>query len=1187
MVKFSNFDKNAVFKNLDIATNTSVNQEEVEKDVADTFVNFLTFLDINEDEAFDNAKLFRQSHAQFAIKQLSWLSSGASSMESSRTWYCFWGIHTLRLLNYTISEKLANNVITFLKSCHNSDGGFSGSPGQLSHLAPTYGAVMALLEIGTEEAYHCINQKSMFNFIKSLSVGDGSFYMHVGGEIDMRATYCAISIASILNLDMNVLFKGTAVWIRDSQTFEGGFGGLPDVEAHGGYTYCAVAGLSLLNKLNTIDLTNLSCWLQLKQMPFEGGFCGRTNKLVDACYSFWQGSIFAILKNFSKTEPNFVYPELDAKALEAFTLFISQDPLGGLKDKPGKPCDLYHTCYSLSGLSIAQHYHNENQIVGGENCIVESIDPHYNLTVKMVKVKKKASKIDKKLKLKKFENVNVNSSLLIHHEQGTKWYNNTYDDKATSENDLLTGDELKMLEEKASKLLQNDCNIFHKKNNTSLANINWMETILSKGTFNDKITAMQLSIKKSPVHSLEHLNSLVSICEKKKLRNLYLLIRLLKDIFLLDLLPSDRKLISFNQRPLARINELSGGDANVINRRLIMWKYESELKNVYHKFIKALDNCSSVVVENIANQSSSFLMDLLMERPEKESEILTMLVNQLGNPHKKNASYIIVLLKKLIDKHPSMKEVVIKEIETLIFRKNIPIKTQQYAVGFLTQIFLNVVEKNAAQILLKIYFALIKTLLAKENNECKLMDLVIVGVYRVLPYAKDRINEMSKEIESLYKLITVAKYSISMRTLRLVFKSSSIVGTVSDQFYASLYRFMFRDHPSKYQKDLFALVYDAVKHDAIFERQRAFIKRLFQIALVGLPELAAEALFTVGRLVKTNKNLILLPEHDYSGGCDVKKEEDDIAEVEVEDEDEVYYDYDIDEGGNIVKLEAQVDQNNFKFAVKTEEIEKNKFKITKFYNPHGLNPQYSKAHQSSDVELLYLKKHYHPIVSDFASKLIRNTEIIYKDDFKEDLSVIRFLDRFAFQKSKKSSKNSIKCLAVDSEEYIQMNPNKVPLDEIYLHRYARLKLSKSKNTEEDRFSINSDEFDEIIKNFNDQSMADDVMDSDDDLDIFEKELEEKQKVGKKRKRTSDAEKSLYEVLKGVDTEEPEDSEEEVGFENDDGFSSSDNDSDDNDAFINDDDDDDAVDDDDDDDDDAMNDGVGDNFVEITDEEEDE
>ena len=39
----------------------------------------------------------------------------------------------------------------------------------------------------------------------------------------------------------------------------------------------------------------------MKQMSFEGGFQGRTNKLVDGCYSFWQGAIFPILHTiFSK-----------------------------------------------------------------------------------------------------------------------------------------------------------------------------------------------------------------------------------------------------------------------------------------------------------------------------------------------------------------------------------------------------------------------------------------------------------------------------------------------------------------------------------------------------------------------------------------------------------------------------------------------------------------------------------------------------------------------------------------------------------------------------------------------------------------------------------------------------------------------------------------------------------------------
>ena len=41
------------------------------------------------------------------------------------------------------------------------------------------------------------------------------------------------------------------------QTYEGGFSGCPGMEAHGGYSFCGVAALTLLNKTNHCDIKNL------------------------------------------------------------------------------------------------------------------------------------------------------------------------------------------------------------------------------------------------------------------------------------------------------------------------------------------------------------------------------------------------------------------------------------------------------------------------------------------------------------------------------------------------------------------------------------------------------------------------------------------------------------------------------------------------------------------------------------------------------------------------------------------------------------------------------------------------------------------------------------------------------------------------------------------------------------------
>ncbi|VDK27630.1 unnamed protein product, partial [Anisakis simplex] len=95
-------------------------------------------------------------------------------------------------------------------------------------------------------------------------------------------------------------------------------------------------------------------------------FQGRTNKLVDSCYSFWQAAVFPMMQvELGKRSTSDTYEEpFDAKALQEFVLVMAQDQEnGGFRDKPDKVRDLYHTCYALSGLAIAQTY-TPNDVVG-------------------------------------------------------------------------------------------------------------------------------------------------------------------------------------------------------------------------------------------------------------------------------------------------------------------------------------------------------------------------------------------------------------------------------------------------------------------------------------------------------------------------------------------------------------------------------------------------------------------------------------------------------------------------------------------------------------------------------------------------------------------------------------------------------------------------------------------------------
>lgn len=125
-------------------------------------------------------------------------------------------------------------------------------------------------------------------------------------------------------------------------------------------------------------MSRLVEWLSQRQVQF-GGFNGRTNKLIDSCYSFWVGAVFNILNNYFKGEishdQHLLYSEKD---LQQYVLFYCQDlEKGGLWDKPGKGRDIYHTCYALSGLAASQ------DLSGIINKVaMEPIEPVYNVTVK-------------------------------------------------------------------------------------------------------------------------------------------------------------------------------------------------------------------------------------------------------------------------------------------------------------------------------------------------------------------------------------------------------------------------------------------------------------------------------------------------------------------------------------------------------------------------------------------------------------------------------------------------------------------------------------------------------------------------------------------------------------------------------------------------------------------------------------
>ncbi|XP_014247001.1 protein farnesyltransferase subunit beta [Cimex lectularius] len=366
-----------------IPTATSEAQKEVEKIVEDVYLEYSLSKEAVVNPNFP--ELRKEQHISYLEKTLSSLSSYFEKLDVSRAWFCYWTLHPLALLHHEVDRSKKKAVIHFLKLCQAPDGGFGGGPMQYPHLATTYASVNALVILGTTEAYKAVDRAALTKFLWSLRVGDGSFYMHEGGEIDVRSVYCALTVAKILNIYSDKLFENTVDWLVRCQSYEGGFSGEPGMEAHGGYTFCAVAALVLLNSYHRCDIQSLLRWTVNRQIPFEGGFQGRTNKLVDSCYSFWQGASLAMANMALLTEEGIDRPKCDSwlfdnRLLQEYVLICCQHAQGGFHDKPHVNRDAYHTCYAMSGVSIAQNVPRGKgeDISGGDN-ILDRVHPAYNL----------------------------------------------------------------------------------------------------------------------------------------------------------------------------------------------------------------------------------------------------------------------------------------------------------------------------------------------------------------------------------------------------------------------------------------------------------------------------------------------------------------------------------------------------------------------------------------------------------------------------------------------------------------------------------------------------------------------------------------------------------------------------------------------------------------------------------------
>ncbi|KAL6896238.1 CBF/Mak21 family domain-containing protein [Trichoderma longibrachiatum] len=586
----------------------------------------------------------------------------------------------------------------------------------------------------------------------------------------------------------------------------------------------------------------------------------------------------------------------------------------------------------------------------------------------------------------------------------------------------------------------------------------FLATIMTSGTLTDKISALTLACQESPVHNIRAFDTLMNLASKKSRAQALEAIGALVDMLGPGtLLPSDRRLKTFQAQPgllgtLQRTSVKTWAPGQplpgkITQAHLIYWAYEDWLKETYFKIIQLLEVWCSDEIEYSRTKALDFVYALLKDKPEQESNLLTLLVNKLGDRDRKISSRASYLLLQLQNSHPGMKPVIVRTVEQeILLRPSQDHRARYYAINTLNQTILSSKEPAVAESLLRIYFDLFATILktgklgmpiedeagkgkkpgkgpssGKQAGQKKpaaasvpeaeaadkLVSALLTGVNRAAPFVGTNDMIMERHLDTLFKIAHSSNFNTGIQALLLIQHLSAARNLGSDRFYRTLYESLLdpRLITSSKQALYLNLLLRALKNDVDVRRVKAFAKRMLQVAGLHQPPFVCGLLYVVSHLRQTFPDLSTLVESP---------------------EESVFDD---------------------------EEPEKRPT-----YDGRKRNPEHSNAHRSCLWEVIPMQSHFHPAVSKFASSLLDRKQKMLKPDM-ESHTLIRFLDKFVYRNAKASDsrgasimqplkaakdigdiwlgggRTSSSTTQVNSAAFWNKKPEDVAAEDVFFHKY--------------------------------------------------------------------------------------------------------------------------------------------------------
>ncbi|KAF8706767.1 CBF protein, partial [Rhizoctonia solani] len=649
----------------------------------------------------------------------------------------------------------------------------------------------------------------------------------------------------------------------------------------------------------------------------------------------------------------------------------------------------------------------------------------------------------------------------------SKWYEDL--PPLAPSNGTLSENKLSALAARATALHASDSTAFSESQfGLSTSDAHFLESVLQGGTRSDRLSALALVVQGAPVHSTRSLEGLRAMASKKGGRGESLkALRAIVDWWVGGGCP-DRKLRYFRDQPVA--------SPDITDAHLIAWHFEDWLKKYFFSILQLLEPLSLDPLPYIRTQTMSLIFTLLKEKSEQEQNLLRLLVNKLGDSDKSVASKASFHILQLLVPHPSMKGVIIREMTSLVLKKQADhthAHARYYGVITLNQFTLGSGDKDIASALIGLYFQIFEDILGKgeeepsvgnaaeedqvlrrpnarekarqkekmkkkgvkgkvpgggevfaetEDSNAKLIAAIITGIHRALPFAKTDTSIFDKHMSTLFRITHSAPFNISIQALVLIEKVSSANKSISDRFYRTLYDSILdpRLLISSKQAMYLNLVFKAMKSDTSYRRVVAFVKRMLQSLTVHQPPFICGALYLLGELFNTTPGL-----RDLLKDNEVKRSQATISE----------------------DLEDPTRGDGS-------------------YDPKKRDPQWANAHRTCLWELLPFLHHYHPSVSLHARQLLTGAQITATADLGLN-TLTHFLDRFVYRNPKKPKPRPVSVMhpaahdpdgtrvrlmkgtvdatpTVNEESFWKKNAKEVPADQLFFHKFFLQKAEKQK-----------------------------------------------------------------------------------------------------------------------------------------------